>query len=928
MQLDAKYNPKDIEDAIYTFWVDNKYFSAQINPQKNPFTIVIPPPNVTGILHMGHALNNTIQDVIIRFKRMQGFEALWMPGTDHAGIATQNVVEKQLAKEGLRKEDIGREEFNKKLWQWRNKYGSTIIEQLKKIGASCDWERTRFTMDDEYSEAVKEAFVRLYNKGLIYQGNYIINWCPRCKTALSDEESPHSDIEGYLYYIRYPIKNYNAESSSDYSTDSTDKKNYIVVATTRPETMLGDTAVAINPKDERYRHLKGREVILPIVNRTLRVIEDEAVDPEFGTGIVKVTPAHDPVDFALGKKYNLDFINIMNDDATLNENAGEFEGMDRFKAREAIIERLKKDNLIEKIDSYNVRAGRCYRCNTIIEPRLSKQWFVRMKPLAKKAIEAVESGEIKFYPLRWKKVYLNWMNNIQDWCISRQIWWGHRLPVFYCRNCQTQASGSKPQSAGLNSEACSADTAKGVIVSKTKPDKCPVCGSSDIYQEDDVLDTWFSSWLWPFASLYWPFVDSEYRDKNAQSESHNLQQEEFNYFYPTDVLVTASEILFFWVARMIMASFEFTGRAPFHTVLIHGTVRDDKGIKMSKSLGNTIDPLEIIDKFGADALRFSLMMLASTGSDVYLSDEKFLVGRNFANKIWNASRFIINKADILGIKIDDLNITEADGSDCWIVNKLNNTIYEVTDCLNNYRINDAVKEVYDFFWHTFCDWYIEIVKNNFTESKAKILLLCLISSLKLIHPVMPFITEEIFQIINEKFLMLEDESLVKSKWPDKVSIECNPGGIEEVEFLIDLIKGIRNLKVDLGIVPSKKIKAFIKTDEGKVSVLKRNMEWVIRLSNIEGVEFKDSLSRILFKNDYLDLDFALDDFDAKSYILSLNNKIKKLNVFLERSLRKLRNESFLSKAPRETIDKEKDKYESGMADASRLKKLRDALSGQ
>ena len=898
MQLEAKYNPKNTEDEIYSFWVNNRCFSARTDQQGKPFTIVIPPPNITGILHMGHALNNTIQDVIIRFKRMQGFDALWMPGTDHAGIATQNVVEKQLAKEGLRKEDIGREEFNKKLWQWRDKYGSTIIEQLKKIGASCDWERTRFTMDDEYSGAVKEAFVRLYNKGLIYQGNYIINWCPRCKTALSDEESPYSDIEGYLYYIKYPVKN---------------SKDHIVVATTRPETMLGDTALAINPKDGRYGYLKEKEIILPIMNRVLKVIEDELIDPEFGTGIVKVTPAHDPVDFILGKKHNLEFINIMNNDATLNENAGDFKGMDRFRAREAIIERLKKDNLIEKVVPYNIRAGHCYRCNTVIEPRLSKQWFVKMKPLAEKAIKVVESDEVKFYPSRWKKVYLNWMNNIQDWCISRQIWWGHRLPVYYCKKCQEAGkseirnskseTGPKPQTPNLKQEY-------GVIVSKAKPDKCPVCGSGEVYQEEDVLDTWFSSWLWPFATLYWPG-----------------ENEDLEYFYPTDILVTASEILFFWVARMIMAGLEFTGKIPFHTVLIHGTVRDEKGIKMSKSLGNIIDPLEVIDKFGADALRFSLMMLASTGSDVYLSDEKFLVGRNFANKIWNASRFIMSKVDALGLKIEDLNIDELDGVDCWVIDKLNNTIREVTDYLDNYRINDAVKKTYEFFWHIFCDWYIEIIKNDFTQNKAKILLLCLISSLKLIHPVMPFITEEIFQMLNEKFLLLKDGSIVKSKWPDKIDTSCSQDDAKNIESLVDLVKGIRNLKVDLGIAPLKKIKALIRVDDNKNVILGRNIGWVARLSNLERVEFKNTLSRVLFKNDYLGLDFVFDGFDAESYVSSLKNKIGKLEAFLDKSSRKLKNESFLSKAPRETIDKEKEKHESGLAAVSRLKKLKDALSG-
>ncbi|HDN86407.1 MAG TPA: valine--tRNA ligase, partial [Candidatus Omnitrophica bacterium] len=638
MNLDKKYNPKQVEENIYNFWIKEDYFSSHPTPNKKSFCIVIPPPNITGILHMGHALNNTIQDVLVRFKRMQGYASLWMPGTDHAGIATQNVVERSLSNRGLRKEDIGREEFLKLLWEWTHKYGSTIIEQLKKLGASCDWKRARFTMDEEYSEVVKEVFVRLYEKGLIYRGKYIINWCPRCKTALSDEEAPYKEIDGRLYYIKYPVK----------KSPSKITQEYVVVATTRPETMLGDTALAFNPKDTRYKWLKDAKVILPIIGRELRVIEDEAVDPDFGTGLVKVTPAHDPLDFTLAKKYNLEFVNIMNEDATLNENAKEFSGMDRFKARKNILQTLKDEGLFDKEEPHKISAGHCYRCGTLIEPRLSTQWFVRMKPLAEPAIKVVEEDKIKFYPSRWKKVYLNWMYNIQDWCISRQIWWGHRLPVYYCKRCQNNLS-----------EDTLSDT-QGIIVSKTRPPECPVCGSKDLVQDEDVLDTWFSSWLWPFAVFYWP-----------------KQTPELDYFYPTSCLVTASEILFFWVARMIMASLEFTEEIPFKDVIIHGTVRDEKGFKMSKSLGNIIDPLEIIEKFGADSLRFSLMMLASTGADVYLSDEKFLVGRNFSNKIWNASRFILTRIEEENIVIRDLEIKDnLDLVDKWLIYHLNQTVEE------------------------------------------------------------------------------------------------------------------------------------------------------------------------------------------------------------------------------------------------------------
>jgi valyl-tRNA synthetase len=577
-EIPSRYNPQETEDKWYKFWEENNLFSAKPDPAKKPFSIVIPPPNVTGILHMGHALNNTIQDILIRYHRMKGEESLWMPGTDHAGIATQNVVEKAIAKEGLKRQDLGREKFIERVWLWKEQYGSTIIHQLKKLGASCDWQRTRFTMDEEYSKAVMEVFVRLSEKGLIYQGNYIINWCPRCQTALSDEETPHRQLQGNLYYLRYPSKD--------------DPENFVVVATTRPETMLGDTAVAVNPRDRRYKNFVGKILILPLINREIKIIADSSVDMKFGTGAVKVTPAHDPNDYVLGKKYNLEFVNVMHSDGRMNENAGDYKGMDRFEAREVILEDLKEKGLLEKIEPHQLSAGHCYRCHTIIEPYLSKQWFVKMKPLAKPAIDAVKKGKIKFYPRRWTKIYLNWMENIQDWCISRQIWWGHRLPVYYCRNCK----------------ADSAAEGKGIIISKVKPYRCITCGSAEIYQDEDVLDTWFSSWLWPFATFYWP---------PGLSSSEDLSFEELNYFYPTSVLVTAPEIIFFWVARMIMAGLEFMGEIPFRGVYIHGTVRDIEGKKMSKSLGNIIDPLDIIKEYGADALRFSLISITAQGQDVF-----------------------------------------------------------------------------------------------------------------------------------------------------------------------------------------------------------------------------------------------------------------------------------------------------------------------
>jgi len=876
MELKAQYTPQEVENKIYEFWVKNGYFHAEPDPDKTPYSVVIPPPNVTGILHMGHALNNTIQDVLVRFKRMQGYAACWMPGTDHAGIATQNVVERQLAKEGKKKEDIGREKFLEKLWDWKDKYGSTIIEQLKKLGASCDWDRTRFTFDEKYSEAVKEVFILLYEKGLIYRGKYIINWCPRCKTALSDEEAPHHDIDGWLYYMRYPVITEQGE------------EKFITVATTRPETMLGDTAVAINPNDQRYTWLKKAKVILPILNRELKVVEDEAVDPEFGTGVVKVTPAHDPVDFALGKKHGLEFINIMHEDAVMNEEAGEFAGMDRFEAREAILEVLREKKLLEKEEPYKVAAGHCYRCHTIIEPRISPQWFVKMKPLAQPALKVVEDETVIFYPQRWKKVYLNWMYNIQDWCISRQIWWGHRLPVYYCTDC-IENSGED----------------KGIIVSKTRPEKCPLCGSRNIEQDPDVLDTWFSSWLWPFATFYWP-------EKNK----------DLDYFYPTGILVTASEILFFWVARMIMAGLEFRGQIPFDKVIIHGTVRDDKGIKMSKSLGNTIDPLEIIEKYGADSLRFSLMLLAAGGSDIYLSDQKFLVGRNFCNKIWNATRFILMKIKENKIVLKNLEPESIDVSDSWILNELDLAATEITSALESFRINDAARKSYEFFWHSFCDWYIEIAKDSFTEDKAKVVLHCLITALKLMHPLVPFITEEIYRKTGEITGLKLKETIMTELWPGE---QDGPKGkkqdIEIMEDILGAVREIRNLKIDLGISPAQKINIILMTVPEYKQIMSDNKAWISRLASAGDIDFSEDLGRVLFKSGKISGDFSLQDFDKEKFEQSLSKKIGNLEKQLSRNSAKLRNDKFISNAPEETVRETKQKQQQMSSQLERLSGL-------
>ncbi len=905
--MQIKYNPKETEEKWYKFWEERSFFNAQRLSEKKSFCIVIPPPNITGILHMGHALNNTIQDVLIRFKRMQGYEALWMPGTDHAGIATQNVVEKSLIKEGLRKEDLGREKFLERLWEWKEKYGSTIINQLKKLGASCDWRRLRFTMDKDYSQAVREVFIRLYEKDLIYRGNYIINWCPRCKTALADEEAPYKEIEGWLYYIKYPIQKRSNSKSSII-------QEYITVATTRPETMLGDTAVAINPKDERYKFLKDYQVILPIVGRKLKIIEDELVEPEFGTGIVKVTPAHDKNDFFLAKKYNLEFINIMNEDATINREGLEFEGMDRFEARRAILERLEEEALLERKEPYRISVGHCYRCDTMVEPRLSWQWFVRMKPLAREAIKVVEEAKIEFFPSRWKKVYLNWMKNIEDWCISRQIWWGHRLPVYYCKNCLTEEESSISRDFREWTK-----NKKGIIVSCSFPQSCPNCGSTEIYQDEDVLDTWFSSWLWPFATFGWPFKESE-------SSKVKREREDLEYFYPTDVLVTASEILFFWVARMIMAGLEFMGEIPFRRVLIHGTVRDIKGKKMSKSLGNIIDPIEIIEKFGADALRFSLMLLASSGQDVYLSQEKFLVGRNFANKIWNASRYILNrvtssefKTDRFSLKIEELDLQSLSLADNWILDEYNKLVGEATSSLENLRINEFAKSVYEFFWHKFCDWYLEISKVENNKSKDFLLIFILERSLRLLHPLMPFITEDIWQ----RLRLEESETIMRASWPEILKISIDKSKAKNFLKLKDLVVSLRAFKKDLGII--EKIEVVVKAKDDFFSkLLEENLAWLNFLSRAlilrELSPHKKYVSTptldyeiFIEKNIVANLEAHRDRIEAR---------VKELSRIITKQELKLSNPSFLNKASSETVKRTREKLKNLREEKERLEKIK------
>jgi valyl-tRNA synthetase len=887
MDIPTRFNPDEIEDKWYRFWEEKGYFRAQVNSEKSPFCIVIPPPNVTGMLHMGHALNNTIQDIIIRYHRMKGEEALWMPGTDHAGIATQNVVEKAIAKEGFRRQDLGRDRFLERVWQWKEQYGSTIIHQLKKLGASCDWSRTRFTMDEEYSKAIIEVFIRLYKKGLLYRGNYIVNWCPRCQTALSDEEAPHQELQGNLYYLRYPFK------------DNPEK--FVVVATTRPETMLGDTAVAVNPKDRRYQKVVGKILILPLIHREIKIIADSMVDKKFGTGAVKVTPAHDPNDYALGRKHNLEFVNIMHPDARLNEQAGKYKDMDRFQAREAVLRDLKDKGLLDKVQPHQLSAGHCYRCHTIIEPYLSKQWFVSMRKLAKPAIEVVKKDKIKFHPKRWRKVYLNWMENIQDWCISRQIWWGHRIPVYYCSACQHKSEAQKRKD--LRFDKGEILRKSYIIVSRAKPEKCPNCDSADIYQDEDVLDTWFSSWLWPFATFYWP---SEAQSSELRAQS----QKDLKYFYPTSVLVTAPEILFFWVARMIMAGLEFIGDIPFKDVYIHGTVRDIKGKKMSKSLGNAIDPLDIISQYGTDALRFCLVSSASQG-DLFLSREKFEMGRNFTNKLWNASRFIIMNLDKEKTRFDLCDFLKNQNIrlvDRWILSRFYSMLKGVNKNLDAYRFNEAVNLIYAFLWHEFCDWYLEIAKDNLKEISTQLIMYKILEkTLRILHPIMPFVSEEIWQRLNDT-----DESIMIQSWPHVQEAVIDKKLESQIELIFDIIKSIRNLRSQIHLKSYQKTAVSV-YPHGKFyqELVKRNSDLIINLANLETLNIldkskrpKDTISSITKSADiYLHFRGLIDISREKT---NIQENIDKQKEVLKTKKARVQERDFLNKAPREVVQKEKE----------------------
>jgi len=903
--LPPQYSPKDVEERLYAEWESSGVFVADPQPKRAPYTIVIPPPNVTGILHMGHALNNTIQDILIRYQGMRGKNALWVPGTDHAGIATQNVVERALAKEGKTRQDLGRDAFIRRVWAWKEEYGNTIIHQLKRLGASCDWRRTRFTMDEGLSDAVLEVFVRLYQKGLIYRGTYIINWCPRCQTALSDEEAPRKETKGKLYHIRYPLagKGERGEGTATRAPRPTPPvPAFIEVATTRPETMLGDTAVAVHPKDPRYKKLTGRFAVLPLVGRKLSIIADDAVDREFGTGAVKVTPAHDPVDFQLGKKHRLEFVNVMTDDARMTNVPKAYEGLDRYECRSKLIVDLEQAGVLGGIDEHLHNVGHCYRCDTTIEPRLSPQWFVKMEPLARPAIRAVKDGTIRFTPQRWTKVYLNWMENIQDWCISRQIWWGHRLPVYYCQNCTGRADHS-PQSIAHSKCIRTVDRGprtvdqRGVIVSKTPPAKCPTCGSTDVTQDEDVLDTWFSSWLWPFSTLGWP-----------------RKTKDLAYFYPTDTLVTAPEIIFFWVARMIMAGYFCMGRPPFRNVYIHGTVRDITGRKMSKSLGNIIDPLEIIEQYGTDALRYTLVTATAVGQDVFLAEERFAAGRNFANKLWNVARYVLAQKPA-GSAVRRRPVRPVTVADRWILSRLQRTIERVTKSLDAFELNEAANSLYDFVWHDFCDWYVEVSKIQLSQAPAikeqervvRLLRHLLETSVRLLHPFMPFVTEELWRHLGGE----TNQSLMRQAWPKPSKSLHDASADRSFEQLKAVIGAIRNTRAELNVPPDRRpavrlvakqaaVRRFFDAHRGLLEALARTGE--ITLAE-KGARPKHAAATIV---DGIEVIMPLEGLiDIEKERARGEQRVKELTSELARVKTRLTDRQFTRKAPKEVVEQAK-----------------------
>ena len=857
-ELAKTYAPKGMEDRIYEKWLEKKYFHAEVDRSRKPFTIVIPPPNVTGRLHMGHALDETLQDILIRYKRMQGYNALWVPGTDHASISTEVKVTNQLKEEGIDKKELGREGFLKRAWQWKEEYGGAIINQLKKLGSSCDWDRERFTMDEGCSEAVLEVFIRLYEKGYIYKGSRIINWCPVCKTSISDAEVEHEERAGHFWHINYPIK---------------DSDRFVEIATTRPETMLGDTALAVNPEDERYQDIIGKTVILPLVGREIPVIADAYVDKEFGTGVVKITPAHDPNDFEVGRRHNLPEINILNDDATINENGGKYAGMDRYEARKLIVEELKEQGLLVKVADHSHNVGTHDRCGTTVEPLIKQQWFVKMEELAKPAIEAVKNGELTFVPERFDKIYLHWLENIRDWCISRQLWWGHRIPAYYCDECGE------------------------LVVARECPSVCPKCGGAHFTQDPDTLDTWFSSALWPFSTLGWP-----------------KETEDLDYFYPTDVLVTGYDIIFFWVIRMVFSGYEQTGKSPFHHVLIHGLVRDSLGRKMSKSLGNGIDPLEIIDQYGADALRFTLVTGNAPGNDMRFYMERVESSRNFANKVWNASRFIMMNMEKAQIP-EGFALEQLTGADKWILSKVNTLAKDVTTNMDKFELGIAVQKLYDFIWEEFCDWYIEMVKPRLYQEEDQTkgaalwtLKTVLANALKLLHPFMPFITEEIFCNLTG------EESIMISSWPEyrkEWSFEADELAVERIK---EAVRGIRNVRSEMNVPPSRKASVIVVSEKEEVrGIFEKGRVFFATLAYAGEVTIQAGKAGIsedavsaLITDGAVYMPFA-DLVDMEKELERLRKEEERLTKELARVNGMLGNEKFLSRAPESKIAEEKEK---------------------
>ena len=866
------YNPKEVEDKIYDFWQEGNYFHAEVDKDKKPYTIVMPPPNITGQLHMGHALDNTLQDILIRWRRMQGYSALWLPGTDHASIATEAKIVEAMRKEGITKEDLGREKFLERAWEWKKEYGGRIVSQLKKMGSSCDWERERFTMDEGCSKAVKEVFVRLYNKGLIYRGERIINWCPHCKTSISDAEVEFEEQAGHFWHLRYPL---------------TDGSGYLELATTRPETLLGDTAVAVNPSDERYKDLVGKTLTLPLVGREIPIVADDYVDVDFGTGVVKITPAHDPNDFQVGLRHNLPVINVMTDDAKIVDDYPEYAGMDRYEARDAIVKDLDEGGFLVKVEKHDHNVGTCYRCHSTVEPRVSKQWFVKMDELAGPAIECVKSGKTKFVPERFNKIYYHWMENIRDWCISRQLWWGHRIPAYYCDECGE------------------------VTVAKEMPEKCPKCGCTHLHQDEDTLDTWFSSALWPFSTLGWP-------DKTP----------ELDYYFPTNTLVTGYDIIFFWVARMIFSSVEQMDSQPFDTVFIHGIVRDENGVKMSKSLGNGIDPLLVIDQYGADALRMFLATGNSPGNDMRYSEKRVEACRNFANKLWNASRFVHMNIDDYNVK-NELPAT-LETEDKWILHTLNNVAKEVNENLEKFELGIALSKIYDFIWNSYCDWHIELCKARLqsegetAQNARQVLIYVLDKILKLLHPFMPFITEEIWQTIPHD---TDGKTVMLEKYPEYDPSLDFPSEAEEMMKVMEAITAIRTQRNEMNVPPSKKAKLFIAT--AIPETFSNGEQFFKKLASASEVEISDSFDidgavTIVTSNAkiYIPMEELV---DKEAELKRLNKELKQVEKMLAQDEGKLNNPGFMSKAPEKVIEKIKGQAEKEREKIALIHAAMDAL---